>query len=719
MPIDLYRLEKIWEGIIKPNIHLLAYDLILTITEYMKNIYIIFDKKNTEKYDAFSEARSSIEKHEQDQYSENIYFLIDIARDTLDYYILNNTAMFDSIINIWSDSNVNVLERLSIYGMLRAQHINSNSKVDWLIERNWLYKSGAKKEIFDLVKFTYPFLSPKIRNKLIMEILTSNTNDNKDLKEYQIYNFLIYLNNAFSDDKKILAELKKIMKRNPTFKPREHPELNSWWYSGDYDEIRSPKSKKELLCEDPASLVEWLLKFKNADATELNWSDLLREITEAARDNKPYYEWSIKLINELEKRKVLHSNIFESILQGMEKETISQELLVKILNLIIENYCNFDKKGKKQISWFLLGQIGHNKDIIKSIGIKIIFEGLKYIYSFHKSDDITIDIENASDNLIYPNYTVAGNVMMSIFGLFAVIMEEDKKLESSVVNILFDFIEEVAFDDSLFSLNAKPIIAIDYAFINYYRPDLADKMVALFDMNINKEHARAMWKGFLYRGKYNDGIIIKLFYDFKKLFKLISTEEEQFIKAFCHKVVGIAIYCETNNTRDKTWLLEMIDSVTEDARETFADAFQQELFRLDAIKTYKLWDDWIRDYWDKRNNNIPVKLSQKEINKMMHWVSHFDVYFDEAVEFITKNYIPFNNYILFDLENEERDLINKHPNGVAKYFYHLLKDLSLDNSMYDMYTISEFSKKILKSIIDNEIRNKIEQELVRLDIKYR
>lgn len=585
-----------------------------------------------------------------------------------------------------------------------------------MVERGWLYKNGAKKEVFDLIRFSYAALPSNMKKKLIMEIVNSNKSEDKEKRDYQIYNFLIYLKNAFSDDEKIKTELEKVIKRNPQFKPRKHPEFNTWLESGFYEDIRSPKSKKELLSEDPVHIVEELLNYRDSYESDEIWFHYLRELAEAAGDSNNNYKWTEELISELDRRNVLCSDIFQSIIRGLEKELIYPDMLKKLLSLIKINYNSCNADLKEQISWFILGQIRSNRQNIKIINVDTTIDIIKYIYFYHKNNSISTELESSSENPINLNNDLSSNLIISTFMILNIIMEEDKKLDSSTANILFDFIEEVAFDKSEFSIGAKSIIAVDYAFINYYRPELADKIIDLFDMDINKERARMIWGQFLKKGKYNDGVIKKLFYNFKKVFFTISKEDDEYIKAFSQKVAGIAIYCEIDETKDKKWMMEMISVVNEKVRTNFAEEFYRQLSRLDANKADQLWEDWVRDYFSKRNSNIPISLSQSEIKEMMHWIVYFDKYFDEAVEYITSNNILLNMYILFDLENEKKKLISKHPNGVAKYFYHMIKDIPLGCSQYEKHLITKFSEKILGSINEYEIKNLIEEELVRLGI---
>lgn len=708
---DLDNIKETWGEVIKPNLHLFAYDLILTVSEYLKNIYLLLGISNKIGYDPLSSGRSSIEKHDQDTYGDDFLFLIDIARDTIDYLILSNSMISDSIINLWSNSDALILERLSLYSIKKEIHLNSDEKINWLLKKGWLHKLGAKKEVYDLVQFSYGELTKEIKSKLLFEILNLNITDDKELKDYEIYNFLIFLNNSFPCDEIINNELNKMLKKNPNFKPRQHPEFNTWFGIGDY-ETKSPISKRELLSKDPVVAVKDIFMYRNYENIEHEWQYLLRELAEAVRDNEQGYNWTEKFIFELEQKNELCSDIFESIIRGLEKEIIPIELLEKLLNLFKTNYNSFNIDIKKQISWFVLGQIGHNKEGIKLITIEKIFDLIRYIYTYHKNN-----LDKNTDNILNRDISISDNLMICIFKLFNIIMDEDKNLDSDISNNLFSFIEEIAFDKSMFSINAKTEIAIDYAFINYYRPELADKMSVLYDLDgPEKQYAMAFWKGFLSRGQYNDSVVNKIFNSFQKLFLKISSEDSQLIEAFCLKAAGFAIYCETEETRNKQWILQMIDSVNKDVRVNFAKSFNRILNKLDSIKADVLWKTWIQDYWAKRNNNIPVELDQNEINEMMYWVEHFDNYFPEAVDSITRKYLPFNNYILIGFEKKDNELINKHPNSVAKYFYNMLKNVSPSSSRYDMHCIEQFCQKIFKCTIDTSLQDSIKQHMVRLGI---
>lgn len=400
-----------------------------------------------------------------------------------------------------------------------------------------------------------------------------------------------------------------------------------------------------------------------------------------------------------------------------EKEPISPAFLKILLHLIKINYFNFNADLKTQISWFILKQVDNNKEAVKVINIDTIIDIIQNIHSYHKKNDINDDVGNNSNNFTHPHISVASNIMMTVFRMFTIIMEEDKKLDSDQANVLFDFIEEVAFSKTGFSINARPVIAIDYAFINYYRPELSLRMIALFDIDIDKQYAKAMWYGFLSRGSYNDGVIKNLFNNYKKLFSIISQEDNEIIKAFCFKAVGIAIYCKIEGRTGIKWIFEMIKSVDDNVRVCFVELLKRELNKLDTTKADQLWEDWICIYWDNRNRNIPVGFSIGELQEMMYWVICFDKHFDKAVDFITQKSIPFHMNILSYIGHKDRNLLNKHPNSVAKYFFHLIKNVPINHQPIGKHFISDFSEKILKCKIDSGIKQSIEQQLERLCIK--
>lgn len=72
-----------------------------------------------------------------------------------------------------------------------------------------------------------------------------------------------------------------------------------------------------------------------------------------------------------------------------------------------------------------------------------------------------------------------------------------------------------------------------------------------------------------------------------------------------------------------------------------------------------------------------------------------------------QNNVKFSSNILINLEDGRRDLINKHPNGVAKYFYHMIKGVLLGDPLYDINWILTFSTKIFNVLTDNEIKGKL------------
>jgi hypothetical protein len=94
------------------------------------------------------------------------------------------------------------------------------------------------------------------------------------------------------------------------------------------------------------------------------------------------------------------------------------------------------------------------------------------------------------------------------------------------------------------------------------------------------------------------------------------------------------------------------------------------LDRLDADVRKRQWNRWMRGYWARRLDSIPLRLTFEEASAMAGWVVSLEDAIDEAVDLAmaTPAGLEQHGNVLHDLS----DHIDRAPAAYARLLGHLL-----------------------------------------------
>jgi hypothetical protein len=86
----------------------------------------------------------------------------------------------------------------------------------------------------------------------------------------------------------------------------------------------------------------------------------------------------------------------------------------------------------------------------------------------------------------------------------------------------------------------------------------------------------------------------------------------------------------------------------------------------------KVWETWLDDYWMKRQNGIPVPLSEGEIHQIIEWAAQLWSVFPSVVERICAKPVPDLKQAAIYYRLEHEKMASSHPEAMAKLLAHLL-----------------------------------------------
>ena len=235
---------------------------------------------NPDAFDNMSYARSSVEPHTQDLYSNGPgSILLDVIRESVD------AASAQHAIRKCLDSNCTILIRLGLW--LTNEYSCSGKSLDLIQTMNLLSDPLLHHETFQLIRSSFALATEKQRLDFVRYLRTYFAS--KDDSDYECFNVCVWILESTPNDQ--ISKLKaEILERNQNFLPREHPDFLYY--------ISSGFVKNEAACriDEKAFKIEEMISRLNAPLEPGTFITKLDIVSKPCRD---YPMVALRMIREL------------------------------------------------------------------------------------------------------------------------------------------------------------------------------------------------------------------------------------------------------------------------------------------------------------------------------------------------------------------------------------------------------------------------------------
>lgn len=709
-PGDEHWLQEAWKKVFSPNIECFADELEnITSAHLLKADMLQRSFRGPDAFDTISYSRSAIEAHEQDQYPGKIDVLIDAARDSVECLIKNDPDMALHLINKWYGAAPEIMRRIATHALAECA-ISADHKIEWLLDRELLFNTGCVHEVFRVLKVTYPKANSGIRKKLLKIVKLGergkdkNTRKlDKETKIYEIYNLLYWVKSA--DPTCPLAEeaFLTIQLANPEFPPREHPDFHHWSSGAHWIGHESPITVEELLSREPAEQLEFLLTYKGNRFDGPNREGLLNTITQAVQQD---FDWGYKLAQALIDAVAWETDIWRHIFRGWEDGLEEDSNLIAAIGLIIDSVELF--RHDYHIANLIQKKFNEKKpvsDTANILAMQLAEMLMDYLEVTNKEQPENVNdwlqetINHSGGKLAeFWVHTISRN-RKAIGDAWSGLPDEHRRCLDKMIS-----------GASLEAQLARVFIASQLYFMFYMdAPWTIKHVLPLFDWS-DPLRARQCWDGYLFWGRYGENTLPHIMPHYRKTFRELHSLRKEQRRRFCEHMASIAIYSSTNPIEDG-WLLEFIASVDESDRVAWAQQFEHLLRDLDDEATKLLWDQWLDNYWHRRNIGQPAPLSPSELGEMVKWSSSLGSVFDKAVKMICGLSAPeISDSYMFHLMNE-KDFAKKHTKELAKLLIHLIPQMTKSWVCHELIPLA---RALRDAGLDAKSFTKIQNGLVAL-----
>ncbi len=692
---DEYYLKKSWNVIFQPNLADFSEKLEPIVTRHLTQAHFLLRAINqaNDRRDPVSFLRSTIEPCEEDRYGGKLDIVIDAARNIIEWMLKQQSNRAHAVIETWSASNIPLLRRLAIHGMTESPKIHPNEKIAWILERDWLYISVIRHEVFRLLGEAYPNATEPARVRLLERVDRGPLGeDAKDLdrgtRELMIYDRLVWLGRMAPDCSLVRKRLKSTQEAHPDFKPREHADLHYWTVES--EGLRSPLTVEKLLGKSPREVIDWLLAYQGDKFMGPDREDLLITIIEAVGQS---FKWSWQLIMVLQKKEEWSSDIWGSVFNGWQKESLTKNQWSKVLTLLTRHSQLYrfarpvadlleqgvrKRQGELPLSCLPLAEdlAGHLFDACR--------KALRDKEALDKEDWL-------SEAINHPGGMIVEFWLQALLRRRAGAGEDWTGLPPGYKQ----YFRKVLSGKSYTAQLARVVLVSHMRFLFALDADWTrKKILPLLDWSSDQRRTQQAWHGYLLGGRWHEELLPGLLPLYQQSFCKLSDELSSMRDRFCEHLASIALYSPINPMKDG-WLQKFLLRSDSESRKNWVSNVSQQLLPLREESVQYLWDRWMHDYWSERITGVPLALSEDEKEGMVLWSIPLEPVFPAVVDKICATSAPSLKQTYLYTELVEERFATKYPIPLTRLLLHLLP--KADKSFLHCWYVEELVRSLVGS----------------------
>lgn len=645
----------------------------------------------TGRFDPVSYRRSAIEPHEQDRYRGSVDPLIDCARELLEWLLVHHTGEADLLIADWARSDAPVLVRLAVHGLAEHPSRTPDDLIAEVVRRSWLYRSGAKHEVFRLLKGTAgraqeSTLETLVAAAAVQPVLSESPDEaetepgdgdqhgepgtrseRQEISDYERFNLAVWLSEAAPDSPSVREFLARTRRDHPEYERREHPDLGSG--SGGVRVVvpQSPLGPERLLERAPASLIDMLSTYAGEPASRGSWGGpdrpgLLAAVGEAARQQ---FHWGWALALELTTQEVWHGDVWNAVLTAWRTAAVTPDEWAQVIGLL-EQTPQLDALNPREAADLLQRTAEDASESVADAQLDAAERVSDRIFGSCPEGD-TVFSFSGFDWLGRAINQVGGRLATFWLRSLSVRRRRAGDAWSGLPPESRERFEQVIAGVGLCAERARTVIASQAHFLVALDPDWAiEHCVPLFDWDIDALRAQQAWHGYLGWERLSEPLFAGMLPHYLESFSRLGGDLADVRHEFCQQLAASAVFLSTDPWTSG-WLPAFVRDADEESRSAWARDVAHLLADLSGGAQQDLWSRWIRRYWEERLTGLPRPFTAEEGAHMLTWALALPACFEDAVSALERTPVRINEHDSFfhDLRGRTA-LLAEQPTPVAR-----------------------------------------------------
>lgn len=709
-----FKINSLWEKGLEPNLDQVAESLLSNIIRHLEIQHRRLSVWGNAWHDRspLSSHRAAIEPDEQDRYHEPLDVLIDVARDCLEWLASNRLETVALLCDRLAETEVPLLRRLALHTLLVREDLTPDKKIDWLLPKMDFDDASVHHELFRAVTGTYPYAGTEQRHNVVEAILAysfpNEQDENTDLYTAGVHiDWINSLYMAKPDCDFAKQALDELRERFPELQPSEHPDHRTWvgevktgWVG-----TQSPWTVEQLLSKPAEEWMEELMSFRQEKFTGPDRPGLVFAIGEAGKQD---FLWGLSLASALAKKEKWDTDIWLGLLNAWSETGVNENQHEEVLRLL--DRAELYDKNALPIARVLLALVKNDSQPCPHSLLSTANRIARTLWqNIDQEKTLSEQLDWATKAINHP----AGFLALFWLRSLSLWQKGQDPIPHTLNNEYSSALSAIIQDKSIAGRLGRCILAGNFSFLLATDEKWTKQnLIPLFGKSAGEEDYHAAWNGFLLWQPINPSIAEFLGHEFLGAVKRIKKDYPQrnLRSRFVNAYVSMLVYFVADPI-DK-WIPKFFKNADEADKRDFAFQVKGHLVDMDEARREKLWEGWLKSYWENRLMGAPSPLEPFEISTMLGWLLRLDKLFPEAVDLAIKMGPPGpleRNLIVRNINKS--DLWENCPESVAKLLVYL-GECGLPD--YEWYEGKDLIDKLLQSNIAQELKAKLEDLVIKL-----
>lgn len=654
-------LEDLWKQVFRPALGDHVIRLLDIADRHLRRSDLQLAIANESDRRRPSDWRAAVEHLGIHEISGPLGFLIDVARECIDYLLAENQPIGHARLDAWATSESVLLRRFVVYGWTHRTDKSASEKLEWLLASGWITAYELRSEVTYLVTQTVSSVESETLDALIASIVAHSEDD--DFAPRRAWSLLSAIDGSISANDVVSRAIAQLAEAHPEIVQRPQPdkdEEQSAWTEApptNVDDLHEEISQRAeataiaiIACEGESS------NFDDRD----RWETLTGAISATVRN---WPEDGFMLIDAVGSG---HPDIDKAVVRGWSMADLDNELAGRIFKAIaaldvgqILGYITgplggFTYAGSQPPKWFTFDE---SEQLARRCW-EVIGPGTASGVS--RSDDVVLEAIN------HP----AGHLAQYWVDRLGDLWKNDLDHWGGIPPDIADHLAEMLTGGTKSSEMVEVIFGQHLTF--FYAADsewCRNFLLPRFEWS-DEDRALRSWEGYLAHGGWVNDLVAE---GFLTTIATATAHREKLSTRRAHSLSAlIAKIVLDGNVDSQEWMRDLVRTSSTDAQVSWTEAIGMRLRSLEPDAVESEWARWGRDYLGSRTSSVPRRLDPREATAIAYWLLFLGDSMAAAIDLLLRNPVAgIDTHSLFFHDLTE-GRVERAPKQIAQLVRQLL-----------------------------------------------
>ena len=631
---------------------------------------------NDSVYGSFEVCNTQIEdgkKHYGED--ESIQLLCKIVIEVCSHISAGEDEYVKQYIKCCVHSSAILLRRIGLKLLRESMLFSANEKFELGIRKAKLNGLFEKEQIFLLVASIFDDISRDNQEVLFEKIRNMDKRGDEKTQAYEKFNWAVWLKRNCRESDLVLGLIQEVKEKYPFFEERKNPQLDWDFESASWGGDKSPKSTEEIYAMEMDNFIQLLLNFKEKSWEEPNRDGLLLEFSRSVKGD---CKWACNVLSALIEREIDAEDIWSYLFSGISNADFTLQEYLRIFEIV---------EGSRILCKY-------NKEMSSVFEKCIELQDTKKEYQAHKerlhafADKLWVlrqENEGMNEARLIDRCVNCSTGLLSTSWIKMLSYEKADGIPEGYK----ERFESLLKSDNSEKRQSICILVGQIAYLFAKDSEWTKEYILPFLQSEDEDEFTAAWEGVAwFSRRLNMNLADSMLSIYRAAVKRINLLSGEARKGFVELYTLLMVYAIEDPI--KIDVPQLFTVANQKDRLCFIRVVENCLENMNGQQKNKLWNSWLKKYWNNRLGNIPCALNEEEGKSMMGWLPEMGEIYSEAAEMFISG-TPIKKADSFFWHSiEEKQIMDQYSKETMQIIHYLIEKDTIET--YDVHHISKLLK---------------------------